>query len=424
MSEHDDLDELDGPDDGGGGGAAGLAAAAARRAPNPVVRFAGRHGQRLLTSGRAIAAGVAAAVLAGLLVSSTLGSPVSGIAAHQQRTDHHQQQLAAACGVPVGADAQDDGTQDERAAVAAQVAYDVGLRGDNLILAVAIAGAESGWRANFDNSRSGPGGTRLNSNGTVDYGIWQINTVHNPPIPEIYDPAVNASFMWRVSRQGTTWTPWVVYNTGAYQRHMDTARRVVVDLLGQTAYGPPPADPAFPDLDLVADPCGPLLGDGTVAGDAVVFAMAQIGTSYSQCHSHWPACGPGGRFGHPSGVGGHYDCSGLVVRMYREAGLELPTNLWTTLQMRRATDPGGALRRLAVADGYQPDRLVPGDVLVWTNGPNTGGHMGIYIGDGQVIHASVSRGVVVDPLEGQFSRRTQRIVRPSLLAVPADEEVT
>jgi len=110
-----------------------------------------------------------------------------------------------------------------RIAVAIDEAVRVGLRGNKLVTAIAIAGAESNWRANFDNSESGPDGGKLNSDGSIDYGVWQINSVHNPPIPDIYRPAVNADHMWRISEHGTRWTPWVVYNTGAYLQFVDIA---------------------------------------------------------------------------------------------------------------------------------------------------------------------------------------------------------
>jgi cell wall-associated NlpC family hydrolase len=88
----------------------------------------------------------------------------------------------------------------------------------------------------------------------------------------------------------------------------------------------------------------------------------------------------------------------------------------TTLGMMAATRPGGPYEHLVVANGYDPSVLQPGDVLVWTQSATVGGHTGIYLGDGQVIHASVSRGVTIDPVDGQFSRSTQRILRPSILA--------
>lgn len=51
-------------------------------------------------------------------------------------------------------------------------------------------------------------------NGTVDYGLWQINTV-NGGNPGDYNDMTNARAAVAISRDGTRWTPWVTYNKGA-----------------------------------------------------------------------------------------------------------------------------------------------------------------------------------------------------------------
>ena len=56
-----------------------------------------------------------------------------------------------------------------------------------------IALRESGGQYWSDNSRNGPGGTKLNKNGTVDYGLWAINSVHGfNPRKLKADPLYNA----------------------------------------------------------------------------------------------------------------------------------------------------------------------------------------------------------------------------------------
>lgn len=170
-------------------------------------------------------------------------------------------------------------------------------------------------------------------------------------------------------------------------------------VIGEPHVPPPVLDPVVP----------PRTGVGSASVD---FALAQLGTPYSQCLDGWPRCGPGGRFGHPSGFGGHYDCSGLVHRAWAEAGVDLGS-INTTWQMMRAARSGGPLSHLVVAHGYDPAAMAPGDVLVWNR--NGAGHSGIYLGDGRVVHASSSRGVVVDPLTSWWTGQVQRVLRPGPL---------
>lgn len=72
-------------------------------------------------------------------------------------------------------------------------------------MAASIAMAESGG-----NQYS----TDHNTNGTVDRGYWQINSTHGAQ--STYDPAANARAAVAISGDGSNWTPWTTYNTGAY----------------------------------------------------------------------------------------------------------------------------------------------------------------------------------------------------------------
>jgi hypothetical protein len=73
-------------------------------------------------------------------------------------------------------------------------------------MAAEIATAESGGRQTA---------TDNNSNGTVDRGYWQVNSIHGAL--STYDPAGNARAAVELSGDGTNWSPWVTYQTGAYQ---------------------------------------------------------------------------------------------------------------------------------------------------------------------------------------------------------------
>jgi cell wall-associated NlpC family hydrolase len=95
------------------------------------------------------------------------------------------------------------------------------------------------------------------------------------------------------------------------------------------------------------------------AGKAVRFAYGALGTPYV-----WAGEGPGG-----------YDCSGLTLAAWRTAGVSLPHN--AAMQYNQLAHIGrGQLR--------------PGD-LVFYSGL---GHVGIFVGNGQIIHAPTFGDVV------------------------------
>lgn len=89
--------------------------------------------------------------------------------------------------------------------------------------------------------------------------------------------------------------------------------------------------------------------------DVVAAAMSRIGAPYV-----WGATGPDS-----------FDCSGLVQWSYAQVGKSLP-------RVSDAQIWGGTPVSL--------EELQPGDVV----GYSGGGHVGIYIGDGQVVHAPTS----------------------------------
>lgn len=99
---------------------------------------------------------------------------------------------------------------------AGQVARDAGFKGQDLVTAIAVSGAESGWR---------PGDTNLNSDGSTDRGLWQINSVHKQfDFNRLFLPGYNARAAWSVSNKGRNWLPWVTYNNGAYKQFLPQAR--------------------------------------------------------------------------------------------------------------------------------------------------------------------------------------------------------
>jgi cell wall-associated NlpC family hydrolase len=120
----------------------------------------------------------------------------------------------------------------------------------------------------------------------------------------------------------------------------------------------------------VAAATGPVAANSQAAQIAVDTAMAQRGKPYV-----WAGSGPGS-----------FDCSGLTAYAYRAAGVALPHSSRMQSQM------GQPVSR---------DQLQPGD-LVFFYQPVS--HVGIYIGNGQMVHAPTSGDVVkVAPLMGGFS---------------------
>lgn len=88
-------------------------------------------------------------------------------------------------------------------------------------LAAAVAMAESGGRSDA---------TNRNTNGSIDRGLWQINTVHGALSTN--DPIANAKAAVKISSNGKNWSPWVTFNTGAYKKYLSPATLASATLPG------------------------------------------------------------------------------------------------------------------------------------------------------------------------------------------------
>ena len=124
---------------------------------------------------------------------------------------------------------------------------------------------------------------------------------------------------------------------------------------------PPPADPGIlaappegiPPGD-VAPPGAEPGGGSPEAATVIQAALSRIGSPYV-----WGGSGPG-----------QFDCSGLVMWSFQQAGISLPHS------------------SQALAQGGQPvsmDQIQPGDLVTYYSDAS---HVGIYIGDGMMVHAS------------------------------------
>jgi len=92
-----------------------------------------------------------------------------------------------------------------------------GFPPQEIATATAVALAESGGESTATNK---------NTNGSIDYGLWQINTVHGSLLNQgdKFNPLDNAKMALTVwQRAGNKWTPWTVYKTGAYRTQMGAA---------------------------------------------------------------------------------------------------------------------------------------------------------------------------------------------------------
>lgn len=106
---------------------------------------------------------------------------------------------------------------------AAQIAWyaqQAGFTGKDVTTAVAVALAESGGRIN---AKGGP-----NSNGSYDYGLWQINEKAHPDLitadAQWWVAGFNAQMAFKVySAAGNSFRPWSTFTSGAYLTHVPEA---------------------------------------------------------------------------------------------------------------------------------------------------------------------------------------------------------
>ncbi len=93
---------------------------------------------------------------------------------------------------------------------------------------------------------------------------------------------------------------------------------------------------------------------GSIGGRVVAYAMSKVGDNYV-----WGASGPNS-----------FDCSGLTMRAYSQAGISLPHS---------SSAQYGSGRHVSVGD------LQPGDLVFYYSPIH---HVGIYVGGGMIVHAA------------------------------------
>lgn len=157
------------------------------------------------------------------------------------------------------------------------------LSPENAIIAVAIAGAESGWdpMAHADASTGMP----LDDS----YGYWQINMLGDLGPPrrlqfeitsndQLFDPVINARAMVQISGNGSNWCAWSSYeescgagHNGSYRDHLAAATAAVASADPTIPpSGGPGGDPVPPTPKPPPNPYSGGVGDYSVHAQFVV----------------------------------------------------------------------------------------------------------------------------------------------------------
>lgn len=113
----------------------------------------------------------------------------------------------------------------------------------------------------------------------------------------------------------------------------------------------------------------------SVVEDIIATAYSYLGTPY--------------RYGGTSYSG--IDCSGFTMRVFGSFGFSLPH---------------GATSQYYMCRGVTTEERAPGDLVFFATGGSGIGHVGIYLGGGQFIHASTTSGVIISSLYESYYART------------------
>lgn len=156
------------------------------------------------------------------------------------------------------------------AADVAKAAYAAGFRGRDLVVAVAVAHAESKWVATARGN---------NHDGSTDYGLFQINSIHAAILAggnwaDPNDNAVMAHQIWLGAH--SSWSPWVTYWRGTYRQYLGLAGDAVAAMTSQVLKAPGCADTDVSAAGLTDPGTGRQGADGlTPRAEAVKAATLQ-----------------------------------------------------------------------------------------------------------------------------------------------------
>lgn len=89
-----------------------------------------------------------------------------------------------------------------------------------IVVAIAVAMAESGCN---------PGAVNVNSGGSEDRGLWQLNSVYHSEVSNAcaFQIQCAANAAWKVSDHGADWNPWSAFANGSWRSHVGDARAAI-----------------------------------------------------------------------------------------------------------------------------------------------------------------------------------------------------
>lgn len=307
----------------------------------------------------------------------------------------------------------------------ADILRQAGFTGPQLQMARAIMLAESGGRATAHNPNAGTGDN--------SYGLFQINMLGGmgparrrqfglSSNEALFDPLTNAKVAFQMSKGGTDWSAWSTYKRGDYKKFLgvnpkqaakfdggvpltgkgiDTPasvgrvgqERLVSSLLSSLGQFSKTGQVGQLDFSQIADRAldevqvmrggakASFVADtnaGTVQDPAGLITEAKrwLGTPYS-----WgggSTKGPTKGFGRGAGTTG-FDCSSFIQYLNAKRGVSVAR---VTYDQWRQGAP-------VSAQGLQP-----GDAVFFHPGKRGPEHVGMYIGNGQYIHAPKTGDVV------------------------------
>ena len=132
-------------------------------------------------------------------------------------------------------------------------------------------------------------------------------------------------------------------------------------------------------------------GDDSSSSGSSASAPAESGSATGQQVASYACQFVGSRYVWGGTTPDGFDCSGLVYYVYKQFGYTLN---------RVAADQASNGRHVEASE------LQPGDLLCFYSGSSYIGHVGIYIGNGQFVHASNSTtGVIISDLAGYYVSR-------------------
>lgn len=102
-----------------------------------------------------------------------------------------------------------------------------GFTGNDAAIAFAVAKAESGGNSTIVSTP--------NTDGSVDRGLFQINSKAWPGFTGWNDPAQNSSFAHDVVLKEQGWHAWTAYNNGSYLQYLNQGLNLIGTPAGNTA---------------------------------------------------------------------------------------------------------------------------------------------------------------------------------------------